>query len=220
MAEGLIRTPGDEQSWIVRAIFLAPSKPVAALADLDQALKLNPLSRSALKNKAYVYSGPLKGQLLQSVMSLDQVSQFYPVNAVPLSLRKTLLTQLFQEQKWDQEAVKCLDRVMELFPEDAHTLSDRGVLHARVGNRKLAVLDAETALALDQDGMILYKAGCIYGLTSKKHPEDQGPALKHLADALREGFGAELLAADPDLNALRHLPDFKKLLAAAAALSK
>ena len=66
---------------------------------------------------------------------------------------------------------------------------------------------------------VLYRAGCVHALASKQHPEHQGPALKLLAEALQDGFGASYLAGDPDLAPLRPLPGFKKLLTAAAALA-
>src|SRR5206468_478074 len=48
--------PQDDTGWIMRAIARLPGDPRAALADLDEALKLNPVSEFALQNKAHVLS--------------------------------------------------------------------------------------------------------------------------------------------------------------------
>jgi tetratricopeptide (TPR) repeat protein len=53
-AEGLRRQPDDELSWVVRGIAKIPNDPNGALADFDAALALNPRSKPALENKAFV----------------------------------------------------------------------------------------------------------------------------------------------------------------------
>src|SRR5262249_47475140 len=47
-AEGMKREPGDELGWVTRAVAFLPNEPAKALADLEQALKLNPSSPQAL----------------------------------------------------------------------------------------------------------------------------------------------------------------------------
>jgi tetratricopeptide (TPR) repeat protein len=54
--EGLAREPNDEQSWIARGVARLPADTKGALADFEQALRLNPRSTSALQNKASVLS--------------------------------------------------------------------------------------------------------------------------------------------------------------------
>ena len=55
-AEGLRRVPADAESWVARGLARLPGDPAGALADFEEALKLDPRSRSALQNKAAVLS--------------------------------------------------------------------------------------------------------------------------------------------------------------------
>jgi serine/threonine protein kinase/Flp pilus assembly protein TadD len=53
-AEGLRRRPDDELSWVVRGLARLANDPNGALSDFGAALALNPRSKSALENKAFV----------------------------------------------------------------------------------------------------------------------------------------------------------------------
>jgi serine/threonine protein kinase/Flp pilus assembly protein TadD len=117
-----------------------------------------------------------------------------------------------------EEAVRVLDTVVALYPDYTPARSSRGVLHGRLGRRDDALRDARQSLERDGRPPIRYQVAGIYALTSKAEPGDRGPALALLADALRQGYGADLLARDADLDPLRSLPDFQRLATAAAAL--
>jgi serine/threonine protein kinase/tetratricopeptide (TPR) repeat protein len=52
--EGLKQKPTDEKSWIARGYARMVAEPDEALADFDEALKLNPESIPALMNKAHI----------------------------------------------------------------------------------------------------------------------------------------------------------------------
>jgi serine/threonine protein kinase/tetratricopeptide (TPR) repeat protein len=54
--EGLAREPNDEPSYIARGVARLPTDTKGALADFEQALRLNPRSLGALQNKASVLS--------------------------------------------------------------------------------------------------------------------------------------------------------------------
>ncbi|MDB5337402.1 MAG: tetratricopeptide repeat protein [Planctomycetaceae bacterium] len=116
-------------------------------------------------------------------------------------------------------AIQVLDRAVELYPEHAPVIAARGVLHARQGQRDAAVRDAEQALHRDQSGEIQFQVAGIYSLTSKAAPTDRDRALNLLASALRQGFGAQLIESDPDLDPLRNDPQFKQLVRAAQTLT-
>jgi serine/threonine protein kinase/predicted Zn-dependent protease len=75
--QGLRDQPGDELSWIDRALARADAEPAAALADLDQALCLNPQSLLALQNKAHVL-GELLDRQQEAVAVLDKAVALYP----------------------------------------------------------------------------------------------------------------------------------------------
>ena len=50
-AEGLSRTPTDERSWVARGLAQLPQKPDLAMADFQEALRLNPASHDAFGSR-------------------------------------------------------------------------------------------------------------------------------------------------------------------------
>jgi tetratricopeptide (TPR) repeat protein len=184
---GLAAEPTDELGWIARGLARRESDPAArresdpigALADFEQALKLNPRSFDGMQNKAALLS--------------DQLGR-------------------------DAEAIEVLDQAVNFYPESVLARGGRGVLLARVGKRAGAVEDARACLLLDSGPSTLYQVACIYALTSKQTPNDRLQAMPLLSAALRAGFGLEFVDHDTDLDTLRPLPEFKRLVAAARAL--
>jgi serine/threonine protein kinase/tetratricopeptide (TPR) repeat protein len=75
--EGMRRRPADELSWVTRGLARAHTDPQAALADYDEALKLNPLSFCAMQNKAHAL-GELLGKDNEAIQVLDREVFLYP----------------------------------------------------------------------------------------------------------------------------------------------
>jgi tetratricopeptide (TPR) repeat protein len=72
---GIDATPNDEQSWVSRGVARLGQNPRDAVADFDEALKLNPSSISALQSKAHVVGerlGDASGaiEIMQRVVAL------------------------------------------------------------------------------------------------------------------------------------------------------
>jgi serine/threonine protein kinase/Flp pilus assembly protein TadD len=179
-AEGLRRRPTDELSWVARGLARLPADRNGALADMEEALQLNPRSRVALEDKAHILAEWLN--------------------------RPT-------------EARAVLDRVVSLYPDYAQARAGRGVLLARLGQRTEALGDAEASLRLDTRPENLYQVACIYALTSRSQSDDRLEAFRLLTTALRGGYGFDLLETDHDLDAIRKLPEFHRLVAAAQTLN-
>ncbi len=177
--EGLRHVPADELSWVARAEVRVDVDPTAALADVEQALVLNPFSLPGLQMKAHI---------------------------------------LAERLHRGADAVKVLNRAVELFPDSAEVRAGRGVLLARQGNRAAALLDAKDALLLDGNAPNLYQVGCIYALTAQTNPEDKADAFRHLWGGLKTGFGLDLVDGDADLDAIRPDPEFSRLVERAKAL--
>jgi serine/threonine protein kinase/Flp pilus assembly protein TadD len=178
-AEGLRHEPTDERGWIARGLARLATDPRGALADLDEALKLNGRSREALEDKAHV---------------------------------------LAERLGRTEDAVGVLDRAVALYPDFVVARAGRGVLLARLGRREAALWDAEEALRLDTRPATCYQVAGIYALTSRQHAADRLEAFRLLSSALRNGYGFDLLEADPDLDVVRPLPEFRRLVEAARAL--
>ena len=75
-----------------------------------------------------------------------------------------------------------------------------------------ALEDAAYCLARDAEPATLYQVACIYALTSRQEPEDRWDAFRLLSLALRQGYGKDLVAKDPDLDPIRTYPEYPPLL--------
>jgi serine/threonine protein kinase/Tfp pilus assembly protein PilF len=177
--KGLAWEPTDEQSWVARGLARRESDPAGALADFEQALKLNPRSFEGLQNKAAIL--------------VDKFNQ-------------------------DAKSLQVMEEAVKLYPDSILARGGRGVLLARTGKRAAALEDAQAALLLDTSPSTLYQVACIYALTSRTEVGDRLQALHLLSSALRGGFGLDLVDKDSDLDPLRNLPEFKRLLTAVRAL--
>jgi serine/threonine protein kinase/tetratricopeptide (TPR) repeat protein len=202
-AEGLKREPADEKSWIARGLARLPGDPRGALADFDQALRLNPRSVAALQNRAHVLA--------------DHMPVCRPGLPLPWCLPHALLG---ARERLEQtlQAVDALDRALTIAPDYVPARSGRGVLLARLGKRAEALADAREVLQRDTAPRTLYEVACIYALTARQHADDRLEALRLLSAALRQGFGHDLIESDSDLVALRPHPEFRRLVDVARAL--
>jgi tetratricopeptide (TPR) repeat protein len=79
-AEGLRRRPNDDLSWIFRGLARLDDDPNGALADFDAALTINPRSKSALENKAFVLAERL-GRLEDAIRVYDTTLLHHPDDA-------------------------------------------------------------------------------------------------------------------------------------------
>jgi serine/threonine protein kinase/Tfp pilus assembly protein PilF len=122
---------------------------------------------------------------------------------------------LGERLKRPTEAIKQLDRELQLYPNQPVVLVERGVYYAQLGQWDKAL--ADTKRAVDQaprDGEVLYRAGCVYALMSRASKDPKGDrrrAIGLLARALECGFGFEYVESDPDLAQLLDEPNFGEL---------
>ncbi len=79
---------------------------------------------------------------------------------------------------------------------------------------------AEHCLRQGPGADIVYQLAGVYALTSKAAPEDARTAFRLLADALKHGYGFELVPIDTDLDPLRSMPEFRLVLDAARAVKQ
>lgn len=86
---GLRTEPGDEASWIARGLAKQESDVAGALADFEQALKLNPRSFEGLQNKAAALDR--LGKDAASLEVLEKTVELYPDSALALCGRGVLL---------------------------------------------------------------------------------------------------------------------------------
>jgi len=108
-AEGLGRRPIDDASWAVRGLARMHSDPTGALADFEEALKLDPHMRSALQNKAALLSDHL-GRWEEAIPVLDRLVSLYP-DYVPARVgRGVLLARLGRRRDAIRDAEESRNR--------------------------------------------------------------------------------------------------------------
>jgi serine/threonine protein kinase/Tfp pilus assembly protein PilF len=107
--KGLELEPTDELSWVVRGLAKVNSNPKAALADLEQALRLNPNSLDGLQNTASVLSEQL-GRNADAVEVLNKAIDLYPDFIPARAGRGVLLARLGKAKEALRDAEECLRR--------------------------------------------------------------------------------------------------------------
>jgi serine/threonine protein kinase/lipoprotein NlpI len=121
--------------------------------------------------------------------------------------------------KQPDESSRVITEALIHHPEDAYLWAGRAVLHARAGRRAEAIQDAVEARKLSSDPLLIYMVACVYSLTSTQSESDRVEALKSLAESLRQDATLLAVAAsDPDLAAIRPLPQYSQILQAARTL--
>jgi eukaryotic-like serine/threonine-protein kinase len=113
------------------------------------------------------------------------------------------------------EAIRILDKAVSLYPDYVPARAGRGVLLARAGRMEAADEDARESLLRDTRAPNLYQVAGIYALNSRQRPGDRLQALHLLSEALRAGFGLDLVDKDTDLDPIRDNPEFHRVVNAA-----
>ncbi len=120
-----------------------------------------------------------------------------------------------------KDAIRMLDRLVAIAPDDPDALAGRGVLLARTGKRDQAIIDAQATIRHRRRPLHTYQAACIYALTSQDHKTDARRAVKLLASALKQSPSlVGLVSDDPDLKPLAGDIEFQRLTAVARQLNQ
>jgi serine/threonine protein kinase/Tfp pilus assembly protein PilF len=151
----------------------------------------------------------------QALECFDQALAINPFYYAALEDKANVLSEMLGKP---EEAVRVLDRAVNLYPDLPLARAGRGVLLARLGKRLEAQRDARECLKADLAPIYRYQLACIYALTAKEHPEDLGQALALLAGALRQKGGIEYVDSDDDLKQIRNDKKFKEIVASAKLL--
>jgi serine/threonine protein kinase/tetratricopeptide (TPR) repeat protein len=108
--EGLRHTPADPQSWVARGIARLGGDPKGALADFNEALKLDATYCEAMESKAHVLSERL-GRTVEAVAVLDRAVEQHPDYVLARAGRGVLHARLGQREAAlaDAEAALLLD---------------------------------------------------------------------------------------------------------------
>jgi serine/threonine protein kinase/lipoprotein NlpI len=105
-AEGLTREPADADSWNARGVQRMNKEPLAALADFDAALALNPFARPALLNRAVVLAD--LGRDDEAVVAFTRLLELYPDHVEGRGGRAVSLARLGRVAEAKADAAICL----------------------------------------------------------------------------------------------------------------
>jgi serine/threonine protein kinase/tetratricopeptide (TPR) repeat protein len=122
-AEGMRRRPDDELSWIFRGLARLADDPEAALSDFDTALAINPRSKSALENKAFVLAERL-GRPEEAIRVYDTTLLHHPDDAKAVGPRGVYHARLGRREAAlaDARAALALADHAPTGPEQAFTI--------------------------------------------------------------------------------------------------
>jgi serine/threonine protein kinase/tetratricopeptide (TPR) repeat protein len=183
----------------------------AARTDLAEGLRRDPTDE-----KSWIARGiaKLSRDLPGALADFQKAAELNPRSLAALQNQAHVLSKLGR----NQDAVRILDQVVELYPDFVPARAGRGVLRARLQQVQGAHEDADDSLARDYGPVTQYQVAGIFALTSKQNPDDYSEALRYLSSALRKGFGFDELAQDRDLDPIRERAEFRQLVNAARAL--
>ncbi len=166
--EKAIKLAGDNQQQLAQALVIRgalASDGDARMADLNQAVKIDPANLDAVRGRAMLrlQAGDLDGAVddLKSWMELE------PENSFPTLMAVQALT----DSNRNDEALVILNTAVEKSPESSRLLATRANLN--MTNEKLddALADAEKALAINKDEIdALFVRGIVFA--DKKRFED------------------------------------------------
>jgi tetratricopeptide (TPR) repeat protein len=221
---GMRYEPKDEAEWRARGMARLESDLAGARSDCEKALQLNPFTLRGLNTRAHLMRILEDGWIDAGVQCVerdpkaalayyDKALELNPTSWLGLMEKVHALENLGRID----EAVTFLDKAAAVPHGDEESRSTRGVLLARLGKRESAHADARASMT-DGRPKSIYRAACVYALTSRKEPKDRAEALRLLAEALRRGFGVDYIEDDPDLDPLRQEPAFKQILQAVREL--
>jgi tetratricopeptide (TPR) repeat protein len=178
----------------------------ASERDLEEGLRRQPRDE-----KSWIARG-LARLTRDPQAALNDFEQALLINPASVAALHNSAHVLAEKLHRPQEALALMERAVAAAPESGSTRSGRGIMLARLGQRTEALRDAEDSLLLDASAARQYQAACIYAMTSTTETDDQPRALQLLWSAVRAGAGLDLIDTDHDLDPLRPLPEFQRLV--------
>ena len=204
----------ETRVWFLRsALHQQLGNQEAAAKDLEEGLRRTPKD-----DRSWVARGLARLPNHPDLARADFLEAM-KINPTSHDGYRNLSMVLSEYLKQPDESAQVISEALTHHPEDAYLWAGRAVLHARAGRRAEAIQDAVEARKLSDDPLLIYMVACVYSLTSTQSESDRVDALKSLAESLREDATLLTVAAsDPDLAAIRPLPQYSEVLQAARTL--
>tara|TARA_R110002049_G_scaffold285698_1_gene466764 strand:- start:181075 stop:184158 length:3084 start_codon:yes stop_codon:yes gene_type:complete len=200
-SQALAISPGHVQSLLMRGrAYRSIGRNQAAKLDLNQAMVSDNTDVSSLRARSLSRRDDDPEGALRDLQLADKLRPNDPVTYSRIA--KILSDRLDR----NDEAIQQMRRAVELEPNDERMLVDFAVLLARAGQHKEAEAYLEKGLSSVRNNRSFYQAACAYALNPDRQSQQQ--AIGYLAKAIHEGYPANNLATDPDLQAIREMPGF------------
>lgn len=146
VAAALAKTPTTADGFVERGLMLMHRGDNAkAVADFDQAAKLDPKSAWAPADRALAHLSLHQFDAAQK--DVDQAAALDPDNYVVSQARGTLAL----EKGKFADATAAFDKALASQPNDAFSLGQRAVANQMLGNNDKAIADADRLIALGKD---------------------------------------------------------------------
>ena len=178
--------------------------------EFETAIRLDP----TLFEAYYFYARTCfeQGKLEPAARWFEKAAEVRPEDFQAVALCSQAYTGLGRLKDAVEARRRCVERVekhLELNPDDARALYFGAGGVGVLGDKKRATEWLERARAVDpEDSAVLYNVGCVYALIGEKEK-----ALDCLEKAVFHGYGhKEWIKFDSDLDSLRDMPRFQKLL--------
>jgi TolB-like protein/Flp pilus assembly protein TadD len=203
--------PEVAEAHAARGLALTLSKRHGeAQGEFETAIRLDP----KLFEAHYFYGRACfqQGKLEEAAHWFERASAVRAEDFQSLSLLALAYTGLGQRQAAEaarRRAVQIVERHLEFNPDDARAWYMGAIDLCQLGQREKGLEWATRGLSIDpEDSGVLYNVGCVYALLG-----ESDEALGCLEKAIHNGFGQrEWIENDSDLDSLRGLPRFQKLL--------
>jgi serine/threonine protein kinase/Tfp pilus assembly protein PilF len=183
-----------------------------AKVDAQEGLRLQPTDEKSWIARAFAH---MDSDPQGALADLEKALELNPRSIDALQNKAHVLGERLHRT---EDAIRILNKAIELHPDHVPLRAGRGILLARLGKHGAAMNDAKESLTRDTKPPNLYQVAGIYALCSKDNPENRLYALQLLSSALKSGFGLDLVAEDSDLDPIRKDPAFQRVIDAAKAL--
>lgn len=119
-----------------------------------------------------------------------------------------------------EDAIRCLDELLLLYPEDNGARIGRAVLNARAGRDDAAIQDVNIVDAKAPDAITNYQIACVFSRLSVRTKSHEETALRYLTSAFNSEPRIHTMAEqDADLDPIRDESVFVDLMFACRRLS-
>ena len=180
-----------------------------AQKELEKFLQLEPTDE-----KSWLSRGIAQTMVGKPEQALADFKVALAINPRSTNAYQNIATVQAQYLNQTEDAIVAMTEIISKDPSNFVAIATRGVLNARVGNRVEAHSDAKMALKINRSADALFRVAGIYALTTKIEKSDSEQALGLLNEAAFNN--AKLVDSrihkDDDLNSVKSLPEFQKLV--------